>query len=342
MVICTCLGTKPGEKSRRVEIRKSTGDKWFVVVLLAAALAAAYAWTLATFRGETGAATVGFGEAGPAGSGRIELSVSVLEVDPLMREISIRIIPRPVGAFLAKDGSSLNRDIVLGIRNARASFGSTLAEGQSEIVFRAGEAMAPLDVTLMLEGGPVDNYPFDKYTSALQVNASQRDPAAPSGYAAAPVNMLAALGIAGYSITAKEVSAEEGSIGRDENPETAADTVSLALDISRSSTSFWFAVFLMGVVAMISLACAAVAACVSVLGRKVEPQFFTWMAGTLFAIVGLRNVLPGNPPLGALPDFLAFLWAELITAAALLCIVGVYLRRGPPAKAEAADLSGKS
>lgn len=324
-----------------MESSKSRSGKWSVVVLLAAGLAAAYAWTLVTFRGETGSAPVVFGAAGPAPSGRVELSVSVLEVDPLMREISIRIIPRPVGSFLAKDGSSLTRDIVLGIRNARASFGSTLAEGQSEIVFRAGQAMAPLDVTLMLEGGPVDNYPFDKYRAALQVNASQRDSAAPSGYAAAPVNISAALGIAGYRIAAKEVSAAEGSIGRDENPATALDTVSLHLDVSRSATSFWFAVFLMAVVAMISLACAAVAVWVSVLGRKVEPQFFTWMAGTLFAIVGLRNVLPGNPPLGALPDFLAFLWAELITAGALLCIVGVYLRRKPASDPQSGDPRSK-
>jgi hypothetical protein len=76
-----------------------------------------------------------------------------------------------------------------------------------------------------------------------------------------------------------------------------------------------------------------VAVAVAVGGRKVEPQFFTWMAGTLFAIVGLRSVLPGNPPLGSLPEFLVFIWAEFIVAFSLLCIVVVYLRRrtGKPA-----------
>jgi hypothetical protein len=85
------------------------------------------------------------------------------------------------------------------------------------------------------------------------------------------------------------------------------------------------------IVGALALACAAVSVWVAVLGRRLEPQFFTWMAGTLFAIVGLRSVLPGNPPLGALPDFLVFIWAESIVALSLLCIVIVYLRRKPSA-----------
>jgi len=42
---------------------------------------------------------------------------------------------------------------------------------------------------------------------------------------------------------------------------------------------------------------------------------------TLFALVGLRNPAPGNPPIGSLIDYAAFLWAEALIALALVSAV---------------------
>lgn len=302
---------------------------WGLVAIVAAAYAAAYYRTLTTFRGETSAAPMEFGQAGRAEPGHVLLDINILEVNPQTQEITARIVPEARGTLLAKDGTSLAQPLVMDIQGGRASFGSTLAEGQSEVSFAQGKVMAPLDVTLMLGGGSVDSYPFDEYRVPLHINLSRPDKKSPTGFAAVPVCVRLSLGVAGYKISAAEEPALGDQVGRDGKPETKVDTVQLELSVARSATSFWFAAFLMGVVLLLSLACALVAVWVLVLGRKIEPQFFTWMAGTLFAIVGLRNVLPGNPPLGALPDFLAFIWAESLVALALLCIVGVYLARKP-------------
>jgi len=39
-----------------------------------------------------------------------------------------------------------------------------------------------------------------------------------------------------------------------------------------------------------------------------------WMAATLFALVVVRNAVPGSPPIGSLFDYAAFLWAEAVIA----------------------------
>jgi hypothetical protein len=301
---------------------------WAIVFLIAALYAAAYAWTLATFRGETSMQPQVFGEA-VASPDYVVLRVDVMEIDPIVQEINLRIIPAAHGNLLAADGVSLAQDIVLDLQDARASFGSRLAEGHSEIVFPAGRVLSPLDVTVMLEGGSVDRYPFDRYTVDFVAVVSRRDPASASGFQGVPVVVKAGLAVAGFALDCRE--AETTDPGRDRATASSYDTVALALEVKRSATAFWFSIFLMIIVAALSLACASVAVSVAVLRRKVEPQFFTWMAGTLFAIVGLRSVLPGNPPLGALPDFLVFIWAESIVALSLLCIVVVYLRRKPSA-----------
>ncbi|HEV7974050.1 DUF4436 family protein [Amycolatopsis sp.] len=41
---------------------------------------------------------------------------------------------------------------------------------------------------------------------------------------------------------------------------------------------------------------------------------FGFMAATLFALAGFRNLAPGLPPIGSLLDYAAFLWAEVIIA----------------------------
>ncbi len=301
---------------------------WALVLLVAALYAAAYVWTLATFRGETSQHRDLFGSSA-ASPDHLVLRLDVMEVDPIVQEITLRIIPALQGDLLSPDGLSPARELVLDLQDARASFGSRLAEGASEIVFPAGRSLSPLDVTVMLEGGSVDRYPFDRYVVDFVVNVSQRDPDSPSGFRGVPVVVKAGLAVAGFALEGREKPVA-GS-GRDGDAGFSADAVALEVEVERSATAFWFSIFLMIIVGALSLACAAVAVWVAVLGRKLEPQFFTWMAGTLFAVVGLRSVLPGNPPLGALPDFLVFIWAESIIALSLLCIVAVYLRRKPAA-----------
>ncbi|MGE2728058.1 DUF4436 family protein [Mycolicibacterium vaccae] len=55
--------------------------------------------------------------------------------------------------------------------------------------------------------------------------------------------------------------------------------------------------------------------------RKFLPPFITWFAAMLFAVVPLRNVLPGSPPPGSWVDLAVILWVLLALAAAMVMFI---------------------
>jgi Domain of unknown function (DUF4436) len=62
--------------------------------------------------------------------------------------------------------------------------------------------------------------------------------------------------------------------------------------------------------------------------RKFVPPFATWYAANLFAIVPLRNILPGAPPPGSLIDQALVQWVLLALAAAMALYIFAWVRQG--------------
>ncbi|WP_433404670.1 DUF4436 family protein [Streptomyces sp. CA-146814] len=55
-----------------------------------------------------------------------------------------------------------------------------------------------------------------------------------------------------------------------------------------------------------------------------------WMAATLFALTAFRNTAPGAPPVGSLPDHVAFFRAEAIIALCIVVVVATGIRAEEP------------
>jgi hypothetical protein len=49
----------------------------------------------------------------------------------------------------------------------------------------------------------------------------------------------------------------------------------------------------------------------------------------IFGLPALRNVQPGVPPIGAVCDYISFIWAELIVAASALIVAWAWILRNP-------------
>jgi hypothetical protein len=62
--------------------------------------------------------------------------------------------------------------------------------------------------------------------------------------------------------------------------------------------------------------------------RKFVPPFATWYAANLFAIVPLRNILPGAPPPGSLIDQALVQWVLLALATAMALYIFAWVRQG--------------
>ncbi len=62
--------------------------------------------------------------------------------------------------------------------------------------------------------------------------------------------------------------------------------------------------------------------------RKFMPPFATWYAANLFAIVPLRNILPGAPPPGSMIDQALVQWVLLALATAMALYIYAYVVQG--------------
>ncbi|MGX9787132.1 DUF4436 domain-containing protein [Mycobacterium sp. MMS18-G62] len=62
--------------------------------------------------------------------------------------------------------------------------------------------------------------------------------------------------------------------------------------------------------------------------KKFQPAFGTWYAAMLFAIVPLRNVLPGAPPPGSWIDQAIFIWVLITLVAAMVTFFVAWFRHG--------------
>jgi Domain of unknown function (DUF4436) len=62
--------------------------------------------------------------------------------------------------------------------------------------------------------------------------------------------------------------------------------------------------------------------------RKFVPPFATWYAANLFAIVPLRNILPGAPPPGSMIDQALVQWVLLALATAMALYVYAWVKQG--------------
>lgn len=54
-----------------------------------------------------------------------------------------------------------------------------------------------------------------------------------------------------------------------------------------------------------------------------------WFCVLIFAMLPLRNAMPGAPPIGVLADYMSFFWAQAVIAATLIAVVLTWVFRKP-------------
>ncbi|MFC8142400.1 DUF4436 family protein [Streptomyces paradoxus] len=87
--------------------------------------------------------------------------------------------------------------------------------------------------------------------------------------------------------------------------------------LARSGSLLVFAVFMMVVMWALAASVLIGAWYLTTGSEGLVWPGLAWMAATLFALAAFRNTAPGTPPIGCVPDWFAFLWAESIIARCL-------------------------
>ncbi len=231
----------------------------------------------------------------------IDVNARLVAIDPVKGDVVVRLGFAPKG--LADEFGVLTTLLVLDVNSST---------GRTDYDFSEGRPMAPVDVTLSLEG-KAQRYPFDKHSSALNIMATEFDEE--KRPYPVPLKVSISSELAGY-----RVAIDKSEI------KSRPEFCRLDLVASRSTSVLAFDLFVMIVMGALGISTLLVTRAV-ILGRKAELPLFQWMATLLFALLPLRNSMPGSPPLGTLGDYLAFFWAESLVAVSLLLLVRTWLKR---------------
>lgn len=221
---------------------------------------------------------------------RIEVTAWITRVDTASQSLSVTLMQtHAYGAFAVGDSGRFVGDAVM----------STNAVGTWRTTIKAGES-APDAEQRITATGSFTNYPFDRYLTDIEVHVASTDgaelPVALTVYNTDPFF---------------QISTSQGR-----SPDGTGTVVNL--DVHRSAPTLVFAVFIM--VLMLGLAAAAAVAAYYVLHWKRGLIFpaCSMMAAILFALIPLRNAVPGSPPIGSIIDFGSFFVAEAVISISLI------------------------
>ncbi|OBB67447.1 DUF4436 domain-containing protein [Mycobacterium sp. 852014-50255_SCH5639931] len=211
----------------------------------------------------------------------------------LMANLSIS----PGSALLDPQTGHLNEDLSLRVRSVATPVRRSWSKGMLPGVF-------PVPLTI---AGEIENWPFDHYGSGpVEIELMHGPGNVPERVPVTFVNHLS-----GWQVTADGSGPYQVSVHR-----------------SLSAAAFGI------VILCVLVAIAGLGLFVAVQTvrdrRKFQPPMTTWYAAMLFAMVPLRNALPGSPPFGGWIDITLVLWVLVVLVVSMLLYIMCWWRHLRP------------
>jgi hypothetical protein len=189
-----------------------------------------------------------------------------------------------------------------------------------DLHYPKGKAPAQLTTTIEAHGDP-GNWPFDTYST---------EPISADAFVGSGDNTKKVP--ARVEVTG-ELDGWDVSVQRVHDPaalptQRGSDNGNVVITLKRAKGPLIFDLF----VCLVLIALPTLALLVAVpmvLGRrKFLPPFATWYAANLFAIVPLRNILPGAPPAGSWIDQAIVQWVLIALVTAMSLYILAWVRQG--------------
>jgi Domain of unknown function (DUF4436) len=184
-----------------------------------------------------------------------------------------------------------------------------------DLQYPAGKSPAQVATTIEAHGDP-NNWPFDSYstdTMSAEVLVGQGDA---RQYIPARVEVTGALD--GWDVSVQRV-------GEASQESERPDNVIITLHRAKGPLIFDLGICLV-LFALPTLAF-AVAIQIALGRRKFVPPFVTWFAAMLFAVIPIRNFLPGSPPPGAWIDQALVIWVLMALVGAMALYMVTWYRQ---------------
>lgn len=274
-----------------------TAVKRLGIVSLVLILAGLYGMSLLLYARSSTARVV---SEGPAGSDGTTATLTVEEMQSNYSAAVANLTIFPGSALLDPLTHRLREDLTLRVRSAAAPAQREYTKGMLPGVF-------PVPLTL---AGHLERWPFDHYRSGpIEVQLFRGDQTAAE---LVPVTFVDHL--SGWQVATSK----------------AGEHAPYRLNLHRAPSTAAFAIVVIGVLVTIAALALFVAIQTVRDRRKFQPPMTTWYGAMLFAVVPLRNALPGSPPFGSWVDLTVVIWVLVALAVAMSLYIACWWRHLKP------------
>ncbi|MCJ1688512.1 DUF4436 family protein [Rathayibacter sp. VKM Ac-2927] len=280
--------------------------RWPVVVAVVAA-ALLYATVVLTYAGGIRESTDGC-ETVIAGNDPVTVKLQPAAVNAARQRLEFQMTLVPSASLTSADGYTATETI---------SLVTFPVDGPSVLRYPTGEVLESSTQSDYAEG-IVEEWPFDSYRADLTTFAFTGEDDHQDGHehTALPTRVCLDDAVPGWQL-------HTVTIDHPANTVPAADGIrplpSVEITATRSASTVAFGIVLLGLMAATPVLVLFVAISAYTGRRKVEATLTSWIGAMLFAVIPLRNFLPGAPPVGSWIDYLVVLWviAGLVTGLAI-------------------------
>ncbi len=241
-------------------------------------------------------------------SSRIDLYVYSLNVDPENNNLHVELFPVPRGAV----GSAL------GLTGRASETFQLFVDGAEppERTIEAGSVIERSDATIgVSDVTPIVNFPFDSYGGLIEASAKLKEPSA-TGSSNIPVIVHPEPpGVAGYNMLFSSPP------GFSAPAALASGHWRTTLNVTRDDDVRLITILVGAILVCSALALLMVCTAIMSGRRKVSTDMLAWMAIFPFALITIRGVIPGAPPVGVNFDVVAYYWPVSVAFLTLIATV---------------------
>ena len=243
-----------------------------------------------------------------AGPDETVVQIRLEELKPTTNRLTVNVLIYPGESLEDKRFDELNTDIAVRLYPPN---------DLGDLKYPAGKAPAQVSTTIQANGDP-GAWPFDSYrTEAISADVFV-------GNGADRKRLPARVQVTG-AMDGWDASTQRNS---DTSETGSHNSSNVVVTLQRAKGPLIFDLGIILVLVSLPTLALIVAIPMAMGRRKFVPPFATWYAANLFAIVPLRNILPGAPPPGSMIDQALVQWVLLALATAMALYIYSYIRQG--------------
>jgi Domain of unknown function (DUF4436) len=234
-----------------------------------------------------------------ATSGGTTVTLDAVSISNNYRELVGDLIIKPGPALVDPATDSLKQDLTVAVTSATTPVRRTYSRGMLPGVF-------PVPLTLAHD---VERWPFDSYdTGPITVEVFTGPEQLPER-----ANLTFVDGLAGWKVHVARVNNANASSPYE-------------VQLQRSPSTMLFAMVILCIFVAIAIVGLFVAIQTIRDPRRFQAPMTTWYAAMLFAVVPLRNALPGSPAFGSWIDLTIVLWVMVALVVSMLLYIAAWVR----------------